>query len=629
MEEKKRAKSVGKYEIVSRIGEGGMGIVYKAKHPTLGRYVLLKRLAVRGGAQFTERFKREATLLMDFKHDAIVQVYDHFKEGSYTYIVEEFIDGISLEALIRRERYLSNEAAMLILYEVARALKYAHDKGVVHRDIKPGNILISNKGEVKLVDFGIATPVEGTEDSLTRDGMTLGTPAYIPPEQIGDARNADKRADIYSLGVVLYETLTGKTPFPGTFNAETIALIQKGKYTPAARLNPKISPLLRRVIRKCIRPKRRRRFQDLHPVLRMVGRRIRRRDSASIREAVRKVLKGEGTGGLLRTGGSALAWSLGGLVLLAGLAAAGWQLYQRGYANEWLMADSHGALVAAVRVPPGYKPASEIAARAVVYREEQGELVQKAAFVLAPGGEPDAQQGYTLESPRAYLPEGRYRVKLSADGELMWFSVYLPPRSEQRKHLDTVEAKRLEVSLTPAGGLPVTLRYAVTDMRTGADLTASTSVAVARGAGWLALTPEVASTLRSGAAYRFLFERPGYTAQAYNLLVRPYETRLFLDVELSPAAGTLSVSSDTAGLEMLLDDSATYLAGGSERGYRKLAPLAAGARDLALDPGEYRLTIRRGSHTRTIPVVISSERTTRVSVAFDRRKNDLAVSVQP
>ena len=306
-----------------------MGIVYKAKHPTLGRYVLLKRLAVRGGAQFTERFKREATLLMDFKHDAIVQVYDHFKEGSYTYIVEEFIDGISLEALIRRERYLSNEAAMLILYEVARALKYAHDKGVVHRDIKPGNILISNKGEVKLVDFGIATPIEGADDALTHDGMTLGTPAYIPPEQIGDARNADKRADIYSLGVVLYEALTGKTPFPGSFNAETIAAIQKGKYTPAARLNPKISPLLRRIIRKCVRPKRRRRYQDLHHVLRMVGKRIRRREPAAIREAIRKVLKGEGPGNVLRTRGSALAWSLGAVLLLGGLAAAAWQLYDR------------------------------------------------------------------------------------------------------------------------------------------------------------------------------------------------------------------------------------------------------------------------------------------------------------
>ena len=115
---------------------------------------------------------------------------------------------------------------------MSKALKYAHDKQVIHRDIKPSNILISRQGEVKLVDFGIATSQEETEDGLTRDGMVLGTPSYIPPEQIDDARNVDKRADIYSLGVVLYEMLTGKTPFPGSFTAETITQIQRGRYTP-------------------------------------------------------------------------------------------------------------------------------------------------------------------------------------------------------------------------------------------------------------------------------------------------------------------------------------------------------------------------------------------------------------
>lgn len=629
MDDKKRSKSVGKYQLVSRIAQGGMGVLYKAKHPTLGRYVLLKRLAVRGGAQVTERFKREATLLMDFKHDAIVQVYDHFREGSYTYIVEEFIDGISLEELIRRQRYLSNEAAMLILYEVARALKYAHDKGVVHRDIKPANILISHKGEVKLVDFGIATPAQGAEDSLTRDGMTLGTPAYIPPEQIGDARNADKRADIYSLGVVVYEALTGKTPFPGTFNAETIALIQKGRYTPAARLNPRISPLLRRIIRKCIRPKRRRRYQDLNPILRMVGKRIRRRDPASIHEAIRKVLKGEGIGGVLRPRLSVLAWSAAAVLLLAAVSVSGYLLYTGGYGHEWFAADRYGALAAAVRVPPGYKPPAEVDARAIAYREQSGELAQEAAFALEAPATATAQQGYTLESRRIYLPEGRYRLKLTVDGELAWHSFYLPPRTEQRKHLDTVVEKRIEVDLHTGGGLPLTVRYAVSDMRTGADLTASTSVSVARGAGWLLLTPEVISSLHSGSAYRFLFERPGYAAQIYNLLVRPYETRLVLNVALAPAAGTLSVSSDAAGVQLLLDDSASYLAGGPDRGWRAIPALGAGTCDLVLDPGEYRLTARRGSLARTIAVVVSSDRTTRVSVAFDRKANELLMSVQP
>lgn len=174
--EKAPVRRIGKYEIISKVAEGGMGALYKARHPTLDRTVLLKKLTLRGGSQFIERFKREARMMMDFKNDHIVQVHDHFKEGSHYYIVEEYVDGMSLDALIRRERYLSNDAVILILYEVCKALKYAHDKQVIHRDIKPGNILLSRQGEVKLVDFGIATSLEDTEDGLTRDGMVLGTP---------------------------------------------------------------------------------------------------------------------------------------------------------------------------------------------------------------------------------------------------------------------------------------------------------------------------------------------------------------------------------------------------------------------------------------------------------------------
>ena len=231
-----------------------MGALYKARHPTLDRVVLLKKLALQGGGtQFVERFRREARLMMDFKHEHIVQVHDHFKEGSHYYIVEEYVDGMSLEAIIRRERYLSSDAAMLIFLEVCKALKYAHDKQVIHRDIKPGNVLLSREGQVKLVDFGIATSREEPDDGLTREGTILGTPAYIAPEQIDDARSVDKRADIYSLGVLLYEMITGRTPYPGSFTAETIRLIHRGRYVSARKLNPTASPLLCKVARTCMK----------------------------------------------------------------------------------------------------------------------------------------------------------------------------------------------------------------------------------------------------------------------------------------------------------------------------------------------------------------------------------------
>ena len=239
-------KKIGKYEIIGKIGEGGMGAVYKAKHPTLRRAVILKQLTLKGSRGITERFKREARLMLDFRHEHIVQVYDHFKEGNSYYIAMEYIDGTTLDRLIQIKRHLSSQAAILIFIEICKGLKYAHDKNVIHRDIKPANILISKKGEVKLTDFGIATSEEDTKLGLTRAGMTLGTPAYMAPEQIADSKNVDKRADIYSMGVVLYLMVTGKLPFTANMAPETLSRIHKGKYTSPKDINPHIFPKIQK-----------------------------------------------------------------------------------------------------------------------------------------------------------------------------------------------------------------------------------------------------------------------------------------------------------------------------------------------------------------------------------------------
>ncbi len=197
-------EKVGKYLVIEKIASGGMGTVYKAKHPTLESFIILKQLNLKGIEGVVERFKREAKIMFNFRSENIVQVYDHFREGGSYYIVLEYIDGISLDKLIQLKRHLSNEAAVLILLEVCKGLKYAHDKGVIHRDIKPANILISKEGEVKLTDFGIAKSEDDTETGLTQKGTTLGTPSYMAPEQIADSKNVDKRADIFSMGVLFY-----------------------------------------------------------------------------------------------------------------------------------------------------------------------------------------------------------------------------------------------------------------------------------------------------------------------------------------------------------------------------------------------------------------------------------------
>jgi serine/threonine protein kinase len=194
------------FEIVECLGRGGMGVVYKARQKSLDRWVAIKILAPErvGPERFAERFQREAHTLARLSHPNIVTVFDHGETGGWFYIVMEYIDGVNLRDLLRDGR-IEPAQALAIVPPVCAALQYAHDKGIVHRDIKPENLLIDREGRVKIADFGIASMVGGT-------GERAGTPPYMAPEQDGAGAAADHRADIYALGVVLYEMLTGERP---------------------------------------------------------------------------------------------------------------------------------------------------------------------------------------------------------------------------------------------------------------------------------------------------------------------------------------------------------------------------------------------------------------------------------
>ncbi|HUA38592.1 MAG TPA: protein kinase [Candidatus Sulfopaludibacter sp.] len=202
-------------EILGLIGKGGMGAVYKARQPMLDRFIALKVLppAVAGDPGFAERFNREARALARLNHPNIVAVYDFGKAGDLHYLLMEFVDGTNLRQ-VEQAGKLSSGQALTIVPKICEALQYAHDQGVVHRDIKPENILLDKSGRVKIADFGIAKMVgQGPTDvSLTGARDVVGTPHYMAPEQIEKPQAVDHRADIYSLGVVFYEMLTGELP---------------------------------------------------------------------------------------------------------------------------------------------------------------------------------------------------------------------------------------------------------------------------------------------------------------------------------------------------------------------------------------------------------------------------------
>ena len=235
------------WEIIDLIGQGGMGAVYKVRQPALDRLVALKILPaeLERVPGFSERFAREARLLAKLAHPNIVSVHDYGQAGPYCYLVMEYVDGVNLREAMQAGRF-SAKQALDVVRSVCDALEYAHDQGVVHRDIKPENILMDTRGKVKLADFGIGK-LATAEPQLTITGASLGTPQYMAPEQIENPQDVDHRADIYSLGVVFYELLTGELPL-GRFA------------TPSERvpLDPRVDP----VVMKALEKQRERRHQD-------------------------------------------------------------------------------------------------------------------------------------------------------------------------------------------------------------------------------------------------------------------------------------------------------------------------------------------------------------------------------
>jgi serine/threonine protein kinase len=243
-------QTLGRYRIVEMLGEGGMAQVFKAFQPGLERVVALKVLPeyYMRDERFLARFQREAQAIAQLSHPNILPVYDFGREGDLTYIVMQYVDGGTLKDLLGQE--LRFERIGDLLGQVADALDYAHGQGILHRDVKPSNILIERGQRVLLSDFGLAKMV-GSQEQITATGVGLGTPAYMSPEQ-GQGETVDARTDVYALGVVLYEMTTGRVPF----RAETpMAIIIKHVTAPLPlprSINPAVPESVEQVILKAL-----------------------------------------------------------------------------------------------------------------------------------------------------------------------------------------------------------------------------------------------------------------------------------------------------------------------------------------------------------------------------------------
>jgi serine/threonine-protein kinase len=263
----------GDFRIEELIGEGSMGEVYRATQLSLNRTVALKVLP----GEYTEnstlviRFLREMRSMSELDHPNILKVYATGLQADRYYAALEYIDGSSLQDCLQQEAALEIGDALHITLVCAHALQHAHDRGIVHRDIKPANILLSANGTSKIADFGLVKMTEPQDVSMTGSGTGLGTPEYMPPEQAFDARNADPRSDIYSLGIMLYVMLTRELPFKGKSTVEYLSLKQRGNFKPSRQINSEVPERVDLVLQKMLQAEPSHRYADCAELIKDLG----------------------------------------------------------------------------------------------------------------------------------------------------------------------------------------------------------------------------------------------------------------------------------------------------------------------------------------------------------------------
>lgn len=250
IEAERSGSSISGYKILGKLGAGAMATVYKAKQISLDRIVAIKKLPKKfsSNPQFIERFFAEGRAAAQLNHPNIVQAFDVGNEGDLYYFVMEYVEGRSVhDDIVTHKRYKESEAIDIAI-QVAEALEHAHDRGLIHRDVKPKNIMITREGVVKLADMGLARAMSDVEAAEAEAGRAFGTPYYISPEQIRGEKDIGPPADIYSLGVTLYHMVTGSVPFEGKNPSSVMHKHLKSELVPPDHVNPKLSAGISEVI---------------------------------------------------------------------------------------------------------------------------------------------------------------------------------------------------------------------------------------------------------------------------------------------------------------------------------------------------------------------------------------------
>lgn len=547
---------IGKYRIMGLVAKGGMGAVYKAVHPTLKRMVILKKLTIKGNATIRERFKREAQILLDMQSPYIVHLFDYFVEGNSHYIVEEFVDGLSLAQVIEKQVSLGTELSLLVFLDACYALKFAHARGIVHRDIKPGNILISRRAEVKLADFGIAASDDIEEIAVTKSerivtkvagdvtqtGVTLGTPAYMSPEQIMDSRSVDNRADIYSMGVMLYEMLTGSKPFDSTISEENLQKIRKGKYINPRKIDRSIPPVISRMIKKMLKGNPDKRYKSIDSVIKIIKRYLRDYDTHTIRISLAQIILAKNQFVIpefekkSRLGVKILSYAACAAVAgILGMYAWSEGIFHASILSHWYKPVTLN-LVTPVAGIQNNIYGMDIPVKAYFFDESNPDLPEvkgtQRDFKTSEGIVTRSRSGKTVSASSkgnvkylsikpVYLKDGLYRVKVLIGPYVMWssFAMNGEPCNLNFDNLQRVVR-------------PVTVQTRAFDAETGDILTDKTKFTVLYNGKYVPFDKVPQKELVSGKVMKIHAECPGYKMKEFSMIIDWYQDTLFVNTGL-------------------------------------------------------------------------------------------------
>ena len=547
---------IGKYRIMGLVAKGGMGAVYKAVHPTLKRMVILKKLTIKGNATIRERFKREAQILLDMQSPYIVHLFDYFVEGNSHYIVEEFVDGLSLAQVIEKQVSLGTELSLLVFLDACYALKFAHARGIVHRDIKPGNILISRRAEVKLADFGIAASddieeiavtksdriVSKVAGDVTQTGVTLGTPAYMSPEQIMDSRSVDNRADIYSMGVMLYEMLTGSKPFDSTISEENLQKIRKGKYINPRKIDRSIPPVICRMIKKMLKGNPEKRYKSIDSVIKIIKHYLRDYDTHTIRISLAQIILAKNQFVIpefekkSRLGVKITSYALTAVALFSvGMYAWNAGIFHASILSPWYKPVTLN-LVTPVAGVQNNIYGMDIPVKAYFFDESDPDLPEvqgsRRDFKNSEGIVTRTKSGKRVSVSSAqnikyltikpvYLKDGLYRVKVLIGSYVMWSSFAVKGDCVNLNFDNLQKVNR-----------QVTVQTRAFDAETGDILTSKTEFTVLYNGKYVPFAQVPPKELVSGKVMKIHAECKGYKLKEFSMIIDWYQDTLFVNAGL-------------------------------------------------------------------------------------------------